>query len=110
MDCRKVILEIANHFADGYSREGISYLRKPLDSFKKELREKYFNEVRKDEGKIKSGFMPRTGHFISAVYAEIFDDLKNDRDLGESLANGFADRALNNLRKIGYGNFIDGNS
>ncbi len=105
MDCKAVISEIADYFVIGYSREGMSFFSRPLDALKNSLREKYFDSYREELKKKNEGnfLVPRTGNFISVVYAEILEDIFKDKDFKASISNGLVDRVFANLRDRGYG-------
>lgn len=106
MDCRAIVTEIANYFADGYGREGLSFFNHPFDDLKTTLRKRHFNdyrgELKKYEHDVDMTLRPRTGNFISAVYIEILKDISDDKDLKESISNGLPDRVFRNLKDRGY--------
>ena len=103
MDCRAIVLDIANYFSTGFSNHGISFFTQSSEPLKKRLRIEYFDEYRR----AKRDQTPRTGHFISAVYVEILKDLTDKKDLKESISNGLVDRVFENLKAIGYNHLLD---
>ena len=111
MDCRAIVTEIANYFADGYRREGLSFFNRSFDDLKITLRRRYFNdyrdELKKYEKDVDIALRPRTGNFISAVYIEILKDISDDRDLNDSISNGLLDRVFKNLKDRGYSHLFE---
>jgi|SRR3989344_5734154 len=103
MDCRAIVIEIANYFAEGYNRERFSFFTRSSEHLKKRLRAVYFDRYRQSENDL----VPRTGNFISAVYVEILRDILEEKDLKESISNGLVDRVFDNLREAGYGHLLD---
>ncbi len=110
MNIREVVTDIVFYFLKGYDFQGTSFFTQSFDELKRELRIKHFNEYRKQHPE----HFLRTGHIISAVYAELLLEIRDEqitRPLSRGNPNSITDlinRSLNNLKDKGYSSLFSG--
>lgn len=116
MDCRDVVVEIAQYFAEGYRREGFMFFTRDYKELSDRLRDEYFHEEREsmDYFRHDAPTRPRTPDFVEAVKFECMNDERNGSGFFSFNGTGIEDpydivgRALNKLRRMGYRHLIDG--
>lgn len=120
MDCKKVVVEVANYFAEGYRRDRFGFFSRELDkNFYEQIRE-IINEERegKDYSACNAPLRPRTSYFIDTVrFIAIADsrDMEGDgRDFKFLVDNGNVEdpydvigRSLMEFERLGYGYLLN---